>query len=118
MDSVHTMSSGRPGRLILTFALPLMAGNLFQQFYTIADAAIVGQALGVHAIAAVGAAEWVIWMMQGMIQGFTQGFAIQMSQDFGAEKFKKLRNVIVNSAFLSAVIALALLVCVCRQQWM
>ncbi len=111
MDSVHTMSSGRPGRLILTFALPLMAGNLFQQFYTIADAAIVGQALGVHAIAAVGAAEWVIWMMQGMIQGFTQGFAIQMSQDFGAEKFKKLRNVIVNSAFLSAVIALALLVC-------
>lgn len=111
MDSVRTMSSGRPGRLILTFALPLMAGNLFQQFYTIADAAIVGQALGVHAIAAVGAAEWVIWMMQGMIQGFTQGFAIQMSQDFGAEKFKKLRNVVVNSAFLSAVIALVLLVC-------
>ncbi len=109
MASLHSMTSGAPGRLIISFAFPLMLGNLFQQFYTIADAAIVGQVLGVHAIAAVGAAEWIIWMMQGMVQGFTQGFAIQMSQDFGAGKYNKLRNAIVNSAFLSAVSALILL---------
>ncbi len=110
MTSVRNMTSGTPWRLILSFALPLMAGNLFQQFYTIADAAIVGQALGVQAIAAVGAAEWIIWMMQGMVQGFTQGFAIQMSQDFGASKYGKLRSAIVNSSFLAIVIALLLLV--------
>lgn len=81
MTALRNMTFGSPGRLILSFALPLMLGNLFQQFYTIADAAIVGQVLGVSGIAAVGAAEWIIWMMQGMIQGFTQGFAIQMSQD-------------------------------------
>lgn len=109
MPSLHSMTSGTPGRLIISFAFPLMLGNLFQQFYTIADAAIVGQVLGVQAIAAVGAAEWIIWMMQGMIQGFTQGFAIQMSQDFGAGKYRQLRNVIVNSAFLSAVCACILL---------
>ena len=109
MTSLRNMTSGSPGRLILSFALPLMLGNLFQQFYTIADAAIVGQVLGVSGIAAVGAAEWIIWMMQGMIQGFTQGFGIQMSQDFGAQQYEKLRNVIINSAFLSTVSACIML---------
>ena len=110
MSSVRNMTSGPPGRLILSFALPLMLGNLFQQFYTIADAAIVGQVLGVKAIAAVGAGEWFIWMMLGMIQGFTQGFAIQMAHEFGAGNIRRLRNVIATSAFLSAVSALILLV--------
>ena len=64
MSTLRNMTSGSPARLMISFALPLMLGNLFQQFYTIADAAIVGQVLGVQAIAAVGAAEWVIWMIQ------------------------------------------------------
>ena len=101
MSSVRSMTDGSPGKLIISFALPLMIGNLFQQFYTIADAAIVGQVLGVSAIAAVGAAEWIIWMIQGIIQGFTQGFSIQMAHEFGARDYKRLRNVIVNSAFLA-----------------
>ena len=109
MTALRNMTFGSPGRLILSFALPLMLGNLFQQFYTIADAAIVGQVLGVSGIAAVGAAEWIIWMMQGMIQGFTQGFEIQMSQDFGAGQYKRLRNDIANSALLSAVSAVIML---------
>lgn len=110
MASIRSMVNGSPGRLIISFALPLMLGNLFQQFYTIADAAIVGQVLGVNAIAAVGAAEWIIWMVQGIIQGFAQGFAIQMSLDFGAGKYQKLRNVILHSALLAVGIALLLLV--------
>lgn len=108
-STVRSMTSGSPARLIISFAFPLMLGNLFQQFYTIADAMIVGQVLGVEAIAAVGAAEWIIWMMQGIIQGFTQGFSIQMAQDFGAQDYKKLKNVLFNSAFLSAVCAVFLL---------
>lgn len=105
MASVRSMTSGSPGKLIISFALPLMVGNLFQQFYTIADAAIVGQVLGVSAIAAVGAAEWIIWMVQGIIQGITQGFSIQMAHEFGAKDYRKLKNVIINSAFLAAVSA-------------
>ncbi len=108
-STVRNMTAGSPARLIISFAFPLMLGNLFQQFYTIADAMIVGQVLGVGAIAAVGAAEWIIWMMLGIVQGFTQGFSIQMAQDFGAQDYKRLRNGIVNSAFLSALIAALLL---------
>ena len=46
MASTRSMTIGRPGPLIFTFALPLMIGNLFQQLYTVADAMIVGRALG------------------------------------------------------------------------
>lgn len=110
MDSIKNMTAGKPAALILSFAFPLMIGNLFQQFYTVADAAIVGQVLGVAAIASVGAAEWMIWLMLGVIQGFTQGFSIWMAQEFGAERPDRLRSVIANSVFLSAVIAALMLV--------
>ncbi len=109
MASIQNMTAGRPGRLIFSFALPLMVGNLFQQFYTVADAMIVGQVLGVSAIASVGASEWMIWMALGMVQGFTQGFSIWMAQEFGADRPRQLRSVIANSVFLSVVIALAML---------
>lgn len=111
MASIQNMTSGKPGALIFSFALPLMIGNLFQQFYTVADAMIVGQVLGVSAIASVGSAEWMIWMVLGMIQGFTQGFSIWMAQEFGADRPKHLRNVIANSVFLAAAIAALMLVC-------
>lgn len=104
MASVRSMTTGKPGPLIFSFALPLMVGNLFQQLYTVADAMIVGRALGMDALGAVGAAEWVVWLMLGIVQGFTQGFSIQMAQDFGAGEYNRLRAVLTNSLFLAAVI--------------
>lgn len=109
MSAVRSMTEGRPGRLIFSFALPLMIGNLFQQLYTVADTIIVGQALGVPAIAAVGATEWMIWLSLGMIQGFTQGFGIWMAQEFGAFHLRRLRNVILNSVVLAGVISVLML---------
>lgn len=58
---VKNMTSGSPGKLILTFAIPLMLGNIFQQLYTIADTMIVGRVIGVEALAAVGAADWLVF---------------------------------------------------------
>lgn len=110
MATVRSMTSGSPGKLILAFALPLMMGNIFQQLYTVTDAMIVGQFLGVNGISAVGATEWMVWLMIGMVQGFTQGFSIKMSQDFGAQKYKELRSTIFNAAFLSVLITVFLLV--------
>ena len=75
---IKKMTEGRPISLILAFALSLMAGNIFQQLYTVVDTMVVGRALGVNALAALGAADWMNWMMLGIIQGFTQGFAILM----------------------------------------
>ena len=54
-ENVKNMTEGAPGKLILFFALPLMAANIFQQFYTMVDAMVVGQIVGVRALAAVGA---------------------------------------------------------------
>ena len=57
------MTAGSPGKLIITFAIPLMLGNIFQQFYTMADTMIVGRVVGVEALAAVGAGDWLVWQV-------------------------------------------------------
>lgn len=106
---VKDMTQGRPGSLIISFALPLMLGNVFQQLYTVVDTMVVGKALGVGALAAVGAADWLNWMMLGIVQGLTQGFAILMAQRFGAKEEEKLRQTVGLSAVLSVLSALVLM---------
>ena len=73
---VKNMTEGKPAPLILSFALSLMTGNVFQQLYTVVDTMVVGKVLGVNALAALGASDWFNWLMLGVIQGFTQGFGI------------------------------------------
>lgn len=106
----NNLTEGRPWRLLLLFSLPLMAGNIFQQLYTIVDTAVVGKVLGVEALAALGAVEWLNWLALGAIQGFTQGFAILMAQKFGSGEYKRLRQVVANSVFLAALCAVILTV--------
>ena len=93
-ERIQNMTKGSPAKLIFTFAIPLMLGNVFQQFYTVVDTAIVGQALGVNALAALGAADWLNWLVLGLIQGFAQGFSIYMAQRFGAEDHEGLNRSI------------------------
>ena len=107
---IKDMTTGRPLPLIITFALPLMVGNIFQQLYTVVDTMVVGKALGVDALAALGATDWLYWMILGMIQGVTQGFGILMAREFGAKQFESLRSVVGGSASLSVVAALLLLI--------
>lgn len=109
MAKIRTMTEGHPLKLIFAFSLPLMFGNVFQQFYTVVDTMVVGQALGVGALAALGAADWLNWMVLGMIQGISQGFAILMAFEFGAGDYKKLRQVIAHSAILACIGSLAML---------
>ena len=106
---IKNMTQGKPASLIFSFALPLMIGNVFQQLYTVVDTMVVGKALGVGALAALGAADWLNWMMLGIIQGFTQGFGILMAQEFGAGRYDNLRRSIGNSAILSLLSSLILL---------
>ena len=101
MSRTKKMSEGNPAGLIITFALPLMLGNVFQQLYTVVDTMVVGKYLGVDALAALGASDWMNWMMLGIVQGFTQGFAILMAREFGAGRFDRLKNVIGNAGILS-----------------
>ena len=109
-STVKNMTTGKPASLILSFALPLMVGNVFQQLYTVVDTMVVGKALGVNALAALGAAEWMNWLMLGIIQGLTQGFAILMAQEFGAGNPEKLREAIGSSILLTIFSALFLVI--------
>ena len=106
---IRNMTQGSPLRLIITFALPLMAGNVFQQLYTVVDTAVVGQVVGVGALASLGAADWLNWMVLGIIQGLTQGFSILMAQNFGAEDHRGLSRSIGTSVTLCVISAAVLL---------
>lgn len=102
---VRNMTSGKPFGLILSVALPLMLGNMFQQLYTVVDSAIVGNWVGMNALAAIGNSDWFHWMFMGMIQGFAQGFSIPIAQEFGANDLKALRKNVACSIILTAILA-------------
>lgn len=108
--NIKNMTEGRPLPLIVSFALPLMLGNIFQQLYTVVDTMVVGKGLGVDALAALGATDWLYWMVLGMIQGVTQGFSILMAREFGAGKHENLRRVVGSSVTLAALCAAGFLV--------
>lgn len=100
------MTRGHPGKLIFTFALPLMLGNVFQQLYTVVDTAIVGRGVGMDALAALGTVDWLNWMYLGIVAGFAQGFSVLMAQKYGEGDMAGLRKVIGNSARLCIIIAI------------
>lgn len=107
---VKNMTEGKPAKLLLTFSLSLVAGNVFQQLYTVVDTMVVGKYLGVNALAAVGASDWLNWLMLGVIQGLTQGFGIKMAQEFGAGREDELRRSVGNSVVLSLLSTVVLMV--------
>ncbi|MBR3741946.1 MAG: MATE family efflux transporter [Clostridia bacterium] len=103
------MTQGRPARLIMAFALPMMAGNICQQLYTIVDAAFVGRFAGIDALAAVGAADWLCWLFLGVVMGCTQGFSVLISQRFGAQDENGVRRAAAQSVVLTALISLGVI---------
>ena len=105
MSKSVTMTQGKPMGLLLSFALPLMLGNLFQQLYTVVDTAIVGRGIGLDALAALGTVDWINWMVLGLATGFTQGFSVRISQKYGEGDEAGLKKVVGQAAFLSIAIA-------------
>ena len=104
---VTDMTHGRPIRLILLFSLPLMLGSVFQQLYTIVDTIIIGRGVGMQALASIGAADWINWLVLWGLQGFTQGFAILAAQEFGAGAYDRLRRVLAMIIKLSCWFGIA-----------
>ncbi|MCI8852858.1 MAG: MATE family efflux transporter [Lachnospiraceae bacterium] len=110
MTENQDMTKGQPLKLLFFFALPLMFGNVFQHLYTVADTAIVGQGVGMDALAALGSVDWLNWLFLGTAQGFPQGFAVLVSQKYGERDLTGMKAVIGSSARLSILIAVAGLV--------
>lgn len=117
-SEMRDMTKGNVFNIILGFAIPLLLGMLFQQFYSMVDTIIVGKYLGVSALASVGSTGSINFMIIGFCMGVCNGFAIPVAQKFGAGNFKKLRKYVFNSGFLAIVFSavMTLIVCVfCRQ---
>ena len=103
----HTcdMTKGSPARLLTGFALPLTLGSMCQQLYTMTDAAVVGNYIGIEALGAIGAADWLNWLVLGLMMGFTQGFTILTAQRFGAEDTRGLRKSVTQSLIMTVLIS-------------
>lgn len=101
MAATKDMTTGEPAKLLFGFSLPLMLGNVFQQFYTIVDTIIVGQGVGMQALASIGAADWLNWLFLWMAAGMTQGFSILFAQHYGGKDEKSLHKSIGNAVILT-----------------
>ena len=102
------LTTGSPMRLILGFTLPTLFGLLFQQFYNLVDAMIVGKLLGAQALGAVGSTGSINFFVIGFCLGVCSGFAIPVAQRMGAKDYPQMRRYVANAAYLSAAIALVL----------
>lgn len=105
---MNDMTKGSPLKLILMFSLPLMLGNILQEFYTIVDTVIVGQFLGVKALASMGAAGWIQWMILSIVVGFAQGFSIKIANLYGANDHEGISKTVGNIIIVSVIIGFCL----------
>lgn len=105
---VKDMTVGSPMKLIISFSIPVLIGNLFQQFYNMVDAIIVGQCIGANALGAVGATGALTFLILGFVFGMTGGFSVIAAQRFGANDEDGLRHAVAMSIYLSAAITVIL----------
>ena len=99
------MTAGKPAKMILNFTIPVFMGNVFQQFYNMADAIIVGKFVGTKGLAAVGSTGTIMFLIIGFLMGLTAGFTVLTSQKFGAGKMDEMRQSVGNAAILSVLIS-------------
>ncbi len=102
----NDLTKGSPLKQILLFSVPFIIGNIFQQFYNIADMVIVGRTLGSNAYAAVGATGGLFWFVTGPIQSLTIGFSALTARYFGAGDNEKIKRTFAASIKLSAIITI------------
>ena len=103
---INDLTTGNPLKLILVFSVPLLIGNIFQQFYNIADIVIVGRTLGINALASVGAVAPLFFLIMFVIVGMTNGFAVVTGQRFGAKDYDGVRRSVTMSTILSTILTL------------
>ena len=100
---IKDMTKGNPTKLILLFSLPVLIGNVFQQIYSMVDTIIVGRYIGIEAFAAVGVTGPLNYLTNGLIVGLTSGFAVLVSQKFGAKKDDEVRRAVASAITLSII---------------
>lgn len=109
-EKTNDMTVGNPVKLIIRFMIPMCLGNVFQQFYNIADSIVAGQFIGVDALAAIGSTGSLMFFVTGWLSGLSSGFAILVSQWFGAKQYDRMRHYVAMSVYLCGAFALTMTV--------
>lgn len=104
------MTEGSPFKIILAFCVPMLLGNIFQQFYSMVDTIIVGRYVGAGALAAVGSTGAMTFLILGFAFGIASGFGVWVSQFFGARDYDTMRHYVAMSLLMSAIVSLVLTV--------
>ena len=104
------MTTGSPGKMIFNFTMPIFIGNIFQQFYNMADTVIVGKFVGNAALAAVGACGTLAFLIIGFLQGVTAGFTVVTAQHYGAGNMKAMKKSVASGAILTLIVSVILTV--------
>jgi putative MATE family efflux protein len=94
------MTSGSPAKLIIKFSLPMLVGNLFQQFYNMVDSIVVGKFVGSDALAAVGATGSLVFLIIGLTFGLSAGISIVLAQYFGAKEYENVRKGFATATYI------------------
>ncbi len=105
-DSTVNMTQGNTVKHILTFCIPMLIGNLFQQLYNIVDSVIVGQLVGANALAAIGATGSLTFLFFAICNGFGSGGGILVSQSFGKGDSREIKNCLANTGYIMVVLPL------------
>ncbi len=108
---VCDMTQGNAAGLLLRFALPMLVGNIFQQFYNMADSVIVGKFVGSHALGAVGSVGSLNFLFFSLCMGLGAGLGILISQYFGAGQDEFVKKIIANAAYITAAAGIMMSLC-------
>ncbi len=103
MVRTKDMTAGNPVKLILVFALPILAGNMLQQLYSLVDSLIIGRLLGVTALTAVSASGWLDWAILSVPMGLAQGYSIYVAQCYGGKRYADLKRSVAQSYLISVM---------------
>ncbi len=109
-SNMTDMTQGSPAGLILFFALPLLVGNMFQQLYNMVDSIVVGRFVGSTALAAVGTAFPVVFLLSSMFMGLGIGAMVMVSQFYGAGDAERLKATIdtIYTALIVGIVPLSI----------
>lgn len=106
MNKNIDMTKGEPIKLILSFALPMFVGNIFQQVYNLTDAAIVGKFVGADALASVGATGTIVFLLLSWLIGFTRGAGVVFAQYVGSGRYDSMRRAFATLIYIMTAMTL------------
>lgn len=106
MVQSNDLTKGSPVKLLFSLAMPILMGSLIQQAYTLTDTFILGKFVNTEALTAVSCTSWIYWLIVGIFTGFTQGFSILISQNYGSGNMNEMRRSITMSFFLSLLLTI------------